>query len=203
VNIQTATCHTHFIFNGQSLPKWTPHWYLCTATDALGDYEKWWDEFIDQNHIWHLQCRLDHVGVVESEDPGIFQACAQGVLLHLLAHKENALKKIAECVTTTPSNEIYYELVEGLVRMLYLCRKCGYAFWTSGHPEDLNRLEDCIRCHKLAVTDPDYFEPPHLKQRRLELQRRIGHQLEQLSDLAQPGGMENSLRRLLNLMPRI
>lgn len=70
-----------FFFNGEELPRWSSRWHLLPLGEFLsfrGDDD--WDEFIGHRHIWHLQCRLDHDGVIESEDPLIFRICAQEVL---------------------------------------------------------------------------------------------------------------------------
>ena len=83
-----------FYFNGQELPKWSAQWHLCDLGVFLNGFEDDWDEFISYKHIWQLQCRLDHVGVVESEDPGIFRVCVQEVLLRLIQHREDVLERI-------------------------------------------------------------------------------------------------------------
>ena len=112
--------HT-FYFNGHELPKWSAQWHLCSLGDFLNDFDDDWDEFIGYKHIWHLQCRLDHVGTIESEDPLILRVCAQEVLLKLISQREGILERIRglappEC---SPS-EIFQGLTAGIARMIEL-----------------------------------------------------------------------------------
>jgi hypothetical protein len=79
------------------LPKWSAQWHLCDLGVILNGFEDDWDEFIGYKHIWHLRCRLDHVGVVESEDPEIFRVCVQEVLLRLIQHREKVLDERLSC----------------------------------------------------------------------------------------------------------
>ncbi|MDB6079767.1 MAG: hypothetical protein JWO82_3514 [Akkermansiaceae bacterium] len=64
-----------FYFNGRELSPWASQWHLLSLPFSESQTDDW-DEFISHRHIWHLQCRLDHTGVVESEDPLIFRICA-------------------------------------------------------------------------------------------------------------------------------
>jgi hypothetical protein len=87
-----------FFFNGKELPRWSAQWHLCSLGDLLNDFADdpgtGWDEFVGFQHIWHLQCRIDHVGSIDSEDPAIFHVCAQEVLRVMLLNRHQVIRSI-------------------------------------------------------------------------------------------------------------
>jgi hypothetical protein len=191
-----------FYFNGHELPKWSAQWHLCDRRTFLNGFEDDWDEFIGCKHIRHLQCRLDHVGVVESEDPGIFRVCVQEVLLRLIRHREEVLKSMRVSTSSGDSPEkIFHGLVEGAARMLELCAQERRAFWTSGYAADQAQLKEFMSGCPNEETRADSVVPPHVSQRRSELESRAGFQLKALRALAQSGTLEKRLRQIVNQLP--
>ncbi|MFM2168628.1 MAG: hypothetical protein RIS79_2999 [Verrucomicrobiota bacterium] len=190
-----------FYFNGHELSEWAAHWHVCDLDIFLNGYRDDWDEFVGYQHIWHLQNRLDHVGVVESEDPLIFRVCAQEVLLALIRNREAVVGRIREAVSDgTSAPEVLDELIDGIARMIELVHRDGIAVWTSGSVADLDRLNGVILCHREATGGPS-AELPHIRQRRAELSHRCGFQLKDLRSIAQSGTLDKRLRRVVNQLP--
>jgi len=191
-----------FYLNGNELPKWTAQWHLCALGDFLNDFEDGWEEFIGYRHIWHLQCRLDHVGVIESEDPLILRVCAQEVLLKLVSHSGDVLARIETSAPAGSSpDEIFDGITEGLARMIFLADQDGFAIWTSGYEADQERLKDYISEVRIATPCPDGAELPHLAQRRSELNLRSRFQINALRILAEKRALGKRLRTIVNQLP--
>ena len=191
-----------FYFNGHKFPKWSAQWHLCALGDFLNDFADDWDEFIGYGHIWHLQCRLDHVGIVESEDPLILRVCAQEVLLKLVTHRDDVLDRIqASSLADSSRDDVFGGIIDGLARMISISNQDGYAFWISGYEADQERLRDYISRFSRSVTTPDAIEPPHISQRRSELHLRSRSQIKDLRILAQNGTLDKRLRTLVNQLP--
>jgi hypothetical protein len=186
------------------MPKWAAQWHLCSLGELLNGYVDDWDEFIGYKHIWHLQCRLDHEGVIESEDPLIFQVCAREVMLKLLSHKAYVIRSISEKGQSADPATIYQNLIEGIVQMLGLAGKDGCAFWTSGGEDDLDHLNQwMIRCQP-AGSPSGADMPPHERDRQNELIGRAKSQLKTLRNLAQSGVLTKSERVLVSqIEPRM
>jgi hypothetical protein len=197
-----------FFFNGEELPRWSAQWHLCPLGDLLNDFtddpSTGWDEFIGFRHIWHLQCRIDHVGSIDSEEHAIFHVCAQEVLRVILLNRDQVIESIgAKDIKNTPANEVFLQIVEGIARMLELCARDGCAFWTSGYEEDRMRVVNWMRWSVLPPEHSDYCEPPHLNQRRSEQVLRAKFQLRDLRLLAQNGSLDKRLRQIVNQLPEL
>lgn len=197
-----------FFFNGEELPRWSPHWHLCSIGDFLNNFtddpESGWDEFVGFRHIWHLQCRIDHVGSIESEDPIIFHVCAQEVLRVMLLNRAKIIESIRSCDTDdVAADDVFLQIVEGLAKMLELCLRDSCAFWTSGYEEDCKRVLDRMRRSKLPRGHPEFVQCPHQQQRSSELVLRAGFQLSGLRALAQNGSLDKRLRRIVNQLPKL
>jgi hypothetical protein len=191
-----------FYFNGHLLPKWSAQWHLCDLGSFLNGFQDEWDEFIGYKHIWHLQCRLNHVGSIESEDPAIFRVCVREVLLQLMRNNGEVLERLRMLPSLRDSPEkIFHGLVEGAARMLELCRQEGRAFWTSGYPADQEFLREFMSGWTKEEARPNSLVPPHVLQRRRELESRAGFQLKALRTLAQSGTLEKRLRQIVNQLP--
>lgn len=197
-----------FYFNGTELPKWSAQWHLVPLDRLFNDFTDspatGWDEFVGYQHIWHLQCRIDHVGWIDSEDPGIFHVCAQEVLRVMLLNRDQVVQSIGGIDTKGESgSEVYLQIVEGIAKMLALCARDGCAFWTSGYEEDRLRVEEWVKRSALPPSHSEYLEPPHVRQRRSEQIRRAGSQLSELRRLAQQGTLNKRLRQLVNQLPEL
>lgn len=190
-----------FYFNGCELPKWSAQWHLCDLGGVLNGFKDDWDEFIGYQHIWQLQCRLDHVGGVESEDPGIFRVCVQEVLLQLIQHRGEIMKRLPASTSRASAKEVFDDLVEGAARMLVLCAQERRAFWTSGDAAAQERLKEFMSGCPNEETRPESVVPPHVSQRRMEMESRAVFQLKALRALAQSGALEKRLRQIVNQLP--
>ncbi len=193
-------------FNGEELPGWSSQWHLCSLGDLLNDFVddpgKGWDEFIGYQHIWHLQCRIDHVGSIDSEDPTIFQVCAQEVLRVMLLNRDHVTRSIERKGTNNMSgDEIFIQIVIGIARMLELCARDRCAFWTSGYEEDRTRVLNWMRWTALPPGDSAYCEAPHLAKRRSEQIGRVKSQLSDLRTVAQTGSLEKRLQQIISQLP--
>lgn len=191
-----------FYLNGCELPKWTAEWHLCELGDFLNDFEDHWDEFIGYRHIWHLQCRLDHLGVIESEDPLILKVCAQEVLLKLITHSVDVLDRIGTSAPAGSSpEEIFKGITEGIGRMISIADQDGFAVWTSGYEADQERLRDYVSGVRIAEACPEAIELPHISQRRSELLLRSWIQIRDLRILAETGTLDRRLRTIVKQLP--
>ena len=190
----------NFYFNGQELSKWTGHWHLCTLQESLEDYQDEWDEFIDLKHIWHLQCRLDHVGVIESEDPLIHRICVQQFLLILLRHRDEVATGIREALDSdVNANEVIDGIIEGATQMIQLSHRDQFAIWTNGNEEDNTKLISFISQFK---DDPSSVTLPHVQQRIDEMRLRSCMQITELRTLAQSGLLKKCHRTLIHQLPK-
>ena len=168
------------------------------------DIQSGWDEFIGVKHIWHLQCRMDHVGWIDSEDPLIFRVCALEVLRVMLVNRERVLESIGACNEgRNDPDEIFIQIFTGIAKMIELCHEHGCAFWTSGYEVDRQRVLDWMRWTRLSPDDPDYCVAPHVSQRRSEGVGRAQNQLSALRSLAQSGVLEHRLRVVVNQLPQV
>lgn len=197
-----------FYFNGEALPRWAPHWHICPIGDFLNhfvdDPENGWDEFVGFRHIWHLQCRLDHVGNIESEDPLIFHVCAQEVLKVMLFNQSRMIDSIRSHDTGEDTSEnVFLQMIEGIGKMLELCIRDGCAFWTSGHENDRQHLIERMRRSRLPSEDPEYLQSPHQQKLLAEQILRARFQLTDLRNLAQSGILNKRLRQLVNQLPKL
>lgn len=189
-----------FYFNGVKLPGWTSQWHLCQLDFHSGEL---WDEFVDLPHIWHLQCRLDHVGSVESEDPVIFRICAQEMLLRMISDRDGMLSKIAATCTGHSAEVIYEEMTDGIGEMLRHAAADEFAFWTNGGEGDLAALQDTIARYQLPKDHPLYREAPHVIQRASEQRSRISSQLSEMRSISSNGSLDKRLRTLINQLPSV
>lgn len=197
-----------FVFNGEELPRWSAQWHLCSLGDLLNNFvddpRTGWDEFVGYQHIWHLQCRIDHVGSIDSEDPSIFHVCAQKVLRVMLLNRDHVIRSIeAKGINNMSGDEIYLQIIAGAARMLELCARDGCAFWTSGYEEDRTRVLNWMQRCALPPGDADYCERPHVSQRRSEQIGRAESQMSDLRSLAQTGALEKRLRQIINQLPEV
>lgn len=175
-----------FYFNGVELPKWSATWCSASLLERARALMENWDERIGWSDLWILYCRIDHVGIVESEDPLRFCVCAS-VLLEVLLSEESSL--ISELVAfaqerNTTAEEVFSGLRDGLFQMLELATCDQIAFWTTGYEHDRVKLAETVRRHRLPVSHPDYLEAPHVKADRREAVLRLAFLRKDLRDLA-------------------
>ncbi len=185
----------YFFFNGRELPAWSAQWHLCGMDFSSGDT---WDEFIGLQHLWHLECRIGHWGVIESEDPTIFRICAQEMLLRMISDRDAVLSRISEAAPGHSAEGIYAEIAEGIGMMLSLTLDDGHAFWTSGDDGSLASLSEFISRNQLPQGNPMYLEAPHVSQRRAEQHLRLSSQLKEMRAIVNGGLHGKRLRSIIN-----
>jgi len=85
--------------------------------------------------------------------------------------------------------------------MLELCGQEDRAFWTSGYSADQMRLKEFMSGCPNEGTPPNSVVPPHVSQRKKEMESRALLQLKALRALAQSGTLEKRLRQIVNWIP--
>jgi hypothetical protein len=147
-----------FYFNGVAMPKWGWCWKFSTFLDP----QKSWDWDIGPRDIYILECRIDHVGTIESADPDIFQYAVQEALCILLERKESVFGDFckAKDFPATPK-EIYGDLLEAAFQMQELTIQNQSAFWTRGYESDRLRLVEAMRRATLPAENSEFEPAPH------------------------------------------
>ena len=192
-------------FNGEPLPRWSNCWHLVPMLSYAEEYMKdWEDELVGFQHLWRLRCRMDHLGVVESEDPEVFRVCCFTLCYVLLRHEADILKALeaeGHQYGGTPL-EIFTGVRDGLFAMHRSCLAEGIAFWSSGYEADRDGLRDAMSRTRLSSSDPDWLEPPHLQQRRSDAECRLGHIRSDMLSLLGTRGYPKEVRRLIHELPK-
>jgi hypothetical protein len=186
-----------FYFNGVAMPKWGWCWGAIRLS-SFNDPQKAWDWDIGPRDIYILDCRIDHVGTIESADPDVFRYAVQEILCILLDKRKAVFEKLG-CITNFPASpdEIYHDLVEACFQMRELAIRDGRAFWTRGYETDRLRLVEAIRCASLSLDSPDYVPPPHIRSLRSQLASLYRNQAQILHRVASSGGLTKELRKRL------
>jgi hypothetical protein len=190
-----------FYFNGVALPKWG----ACWAMAGVGSFnDPNWERDVGPRDIYILECRIDHVGVVESADPDIFRYVAQEVLCILLDKRDAVFEKLRLTAKLERSgsfpadpDEIYQGLLEAAFQMRELTIRDRRAFWTNGYESDRLRLIEALRLASLPPDRPDYAPPPHVRSPRGSLESLWREQAKTLHRVASSGGKSKELRRRL------
>jgi hypothetical protein len=190
-----------FYFNGIALPKWG----ACWAMAGVGSFdEPNWECDVGPRDIYILECRIDHVGVVESADPDIFRYAVQEVLCILLDKRDAVFEKLS--LSSKPErswrfpadpDEIYQGLLEAAFQMRELTIRDRRAFWTNGYESDRLRLNEAIRLASLPPDHPDYAPPPHVRSLRGSIESLWREQAKALHRVASSGGKSKELRKRL------
>lgn len=187
----------NFYFNGIALPKWGACWHMADIASAK-DGQEYWDWDIGPRDIYIINCRIDHVGVVESADPEIFRYVVQEVLCILLDKRDAVFEKLKRSWDfPADPNEIYEGLVEAAFQMRELTIRDVRAFWTSGYEPDRLALMEAIRRASLVPDDPDYAPPPHIRSLRWQVKSFWREQAKTLHRVASSGGKSKKLRKRL------
>ena len=189
----------NFYFNGIVMPKWGCCWSLADVFKSI-EPDKHWDHEIGHRDIYMVECRIDHVGTIESEDPSLFIYVVQEVLTNLLYDRPTVEEKLRVGSLAKHAAEIYDGLVEAAFQMRELTSQHDYAFWTTGYEADRLRLVEAIRRSNLKSSDPDFQIPPHIQTRKSWLEFEWKRQVKKLHGFASGGGFSKELRtRLLNI----
>ena len=147
-------CPWTFYFNGVALPKWGACWAMA---GLHGFNEPDWGSDVGPRELYILQCRIDHVGVVESADPDIFRYAVQEVLCILLEKRDAVFEKLEHSAKLERSwsfpadpAEIYEGLLEAAFQMREMTIRDRQAFWTNGYEADRLMLIEAAGKHLIA-----------------------------------------------------
>jgi hypothetical protein len=188
-----------FYFNGVALPKWGACWSLIDLS-SYNDPQKSWDWDVGPRDIYILNCRIDHVGTIESTDPDVFRYAVQEVLCILLDKRETVFEKLQRAwdfpIPADP-DEIYRGLLEAAFEMRELTIRDGRAFWINGYEPDRLRLVEAIRRASLPQNSQEYAPPPHVRRLRSQFETFWRDQARTLHRIASSGGLTKELRKRL------
>ena len=176
------------------MPKWGACWSLAGISEFLKDRDDW-DQDFGNRDLWIINCRIDHVGTVESADPGLFVYVLQEVLLLLLKHSAEVLERLTQNVPD--SSLVHRSLVEAAFEMRRLTMEDGCAFWSSGGDEDRVSCVEWMEQSRLPEMDPRHRKPPHVLSEESYLAGLKEVQAKELHRLAQEGRFDREMRRKL------
>ena len=183
-----------FYFNGVALPKWGWCWNFIKFN---GSQENW-DSDVGPRDIYILNCRIDHVGTIESAEPEIFRYAAQEALCVLMENKESIFEEVRKTKDFPASpDDVYHDLVEASFQMRELIIQTGRAFWTRGYEADRLRLVEAIRRASLPENHSEHESPPHVKSFRSQLKSINDWQVKKLHQIASSGGLSKEMRKRL------
>ena len=180
-----------FYFNGEIMPKWGACWGMARVANYL-QVERDADKELGHRDVYIIACQIDHIGVVESADPGVFIYAVQEVLHILLSQRDSVLASLSD-----QSTDVYTGLVAAAFQMRELAVEQRCAFWSSGYVEDRVRLMEAMRCSQLPSDSPEFELPPHIQRWRRALQLERAGQVRQLHQLAQSGQLDKDTRKRL------
>ena len=92
-------------FQGEPMPKWSNCWHWQGVADSDADW------YVDEVHT-----RMDHTGVVESEESEVFVIAAQQMLLALIDDRDSFSTYPERSIESTRA--IYANLVRGIQKMI-------------------------------------------------------------------------------------
>jgi hypothetical protein len=184
-----------FHFNGRLMPGWGACWSLAGISKFVKGRDDW-DQDFGHRDVWIVECRIDHVGTVESADPGVFVYVVQEVLLLLLRHSAEVLENLKESLPD-PSL-VHRNLVEAAFEMRRLTLEDGCAFWSSGGEEDRLRCVEWMEQSRLPEMDPSHRKPPHVLSEESYLTGLKQVQAKELHRLAQEGRFDREMRKKLS-----
>jgi hypothetical protein len=167
-----------FYFNGTVMPKWTSCWSYIPIT-----FKQDWIGYL----CWLVKCRIDHVGVIESEDSEIMQICVNQCLYALLEHKDKILADLTKFYPDEDSQEIMDSMISGLLLMGEIITTTPKVAWTNGYDSDLQKLNGMID------QEPQLY--PHEIERRSEMKFEVDSSLKQLRRYASNNKVPKNVRK--------
>ncbi len=163
----------NFYFNGELMPSGAQAWHWAGLLPLARKEMQEWDEAIGSQDLWLLATRIDHSGVIESEDVRVFELSLQTLLLILIRKKSLLLRRLKnQGPHSLNPEEQWSALFSGALRMLHRVRSDGLAVWTCGSEIDRLKLVEFLHRHRLPLKHPDHLELPHIQQRHDEYLRR-------------------------------
>ncbi|MFO1488351.1 MAG: hypothetical protein U1F83_04875 [Verrucomicrobiota bacterium] len=183
-----------FYFNGAAMPKWG--W--CWSFSKYNDPQKSWDWDVGPRDIYILECRIDHVGTIESADPDLFRYAVQESLCILLDNKESVFEDLRKTKAfPAKPEEIYEDLVEASFQMRELTIRNQCAFWTRGYESDRLKLMESMRRAFLPAGNPEFEPAPHIRSIKTQLKSIWRGQAKKLHRVAASGGLSKEIRKRL------
>ncbi len=168
------------------MPQWSNCWGFIKLPESPAD------SFLDR--VWS---RIDHVGVIESEEAGIFIIAAQQVLCVMLENPDGCLQyDDTEVGVPRLRSQVYDGIIGGLRQMIEVAESEDVVFWTSGYAADAARLRDALAKYRTGE-----LTPPHPTKWRQEIEQQIWTQRRDLRRLAQSGRAEKEIRRFIHALP--
>ncbi len=191
-----------FYFNAVPLPKWSQCWPASALVLARADMATW-NERITSGDLFILECKIDHVGVIESEDPLRFKVLGLELLHVLLANKDAITASISPEGNrgSASPQAIYSAVVEGLVQMIDRAAADQIALWTVGYEADRLALAEAMRRCKLPPDHPEHRTPPHVERDNHEATFRLDWTRKLMLQAASGQAFPKSVRGLLQRLP--
>jgi len=195
-----------FYFNGEAMPRWTNCFFLVPLRARTEELMDKWDAFVGYStHLFRIECRIDHVGDIESESPHIFRVCCLAMAFVLLRDEVEILESMSaerDQYPATPAG-IVAGVRDGLFAMHKRCLADDLAFWTSGYERNQHALRECIRRHQLPLTDPDRFEAPHVVRERQDAESHLKWIRSDIISLIGTRPLSKHVRTLIHALPKI
>jgi len=194
-----------FYFNGVAMPRWSQCWRLSKLLELSRSSIEKWGERIAYRDLWLLECRIDHVGVVESEDAMRFQVLG----LHLLNTLLNQERDVLASLKDPPSSagishqDVYAGIRDGLFEMVKSAGREHLAFWTTGYEADRVALVEIMRRHSLPPGNPDFLEASHVARERREAESRYDSLRKELIAKIHKSTLFKELRTRIHELPRL
>jgi|GEM_PF-1482973 len=191
-----------FYFNGEAMPRWGQCWMSCSIERRAAEEMQNWQGRLTAHDLFLLSCKIDHVGVAESDDVLRFRACVRLLLKMVLLHGTELAKEAAEwgsCYGGT-GQEVIAGIRDTLIAMSVLAERDGIAVWTTGYEADRIRLCEVVRRVRLPRDSAEWLELPHEWNDRRETQLHLEFLRKDLVKMVREGGWPKDIRRAIHEM---
>jgi len=152
-----------FYFHGTAMPKWTSCWSYNPVV-----FKEDWIGYL----CWLVKCKIDHVGVIESEDSEIMQICINRYLCAILENKDKVLMDLAKYYPDESSQEIVDSMISGLLLMGEIIAENPKVAWINGYDSDLKKLDEMLELKNQVY--------PHEVNRKGDMKSAISSSLKDL-----------------------
>ena len=171
----------NFYFHGEKMPRWTSTWSVIPVE---------WDDGWVGEFCQGISRKIDHVGIIESEDAALMILCVNKYLRAAIEKENEVRKRISSHFPADKQKESVYEnIVDGLQRMLKIIAGKKVCLWTNGYPPDNDRLIAFIN------SKPDQF--PHELHRQREIALQNGLEVKALRRIASTTSLPTPLRETI------
>lgn len=178
-----------FYFQGEELPKWSNIWPGTLLTDIYFDY------YLEE--VWR---KIDHEGMIESEDSDLFIVAAQETLIGVIKKQD----EFVESMKDRPGGDTFefQKWLLGITRTIEIAENHKVVFWTSGYEDDLQALKDRIAKFELGPNHPDFLAAPHQIDRYRHTNHYINTQRRALRSAIQSYDLSKQLRQFIYNLPK-